>query len=79
MHSRHSPVAFIVRKSQLKIAALRNDVVKRSLTIHVRGSESEDEFKVDAPKRPLGSAVEAIDYGHECAVLWIEAQDHRRY
>ena len=49
------------------------------VSIHVRGSESEDEVKVNAPKRHLGSAAEAIEYGYECAVLWIEAQDHRGY
>jgi len=43
----------------------------------VRGSESEDEVRVDAPKRHLASAIEAIDYGYECAILWIDAQDHR--
>jgi len=48
------------------------------VNIHVRGSESEDEVRVDAPKRHLASALEAIDYGYECAVLWIDAQDHRR-
>lgn len=49
------------------------------VSIHVRGSESEDEVKVDAPKRHLSSAAEAIEYGYECAVLWIEAQDHHGY
>ena len=48
------------------------------VSVHVRGSESEDEVRVDTPKRHLASAIEAIDYGYECAVLWIEAQDHRR-
>jgi hypothetical protein len=49
------------------------------VSIHVRGSESEDEVRVDVPKRHLASALEAIDYGYECAVLWIDAQDHRGY
>ena len=49
------------------------------VSVHVRGSESEDEVRVDAPRRHLSSANEAIDYGYECAVLWIDAQDHRRY
>ena len=49
------------------------------VSVHVRGSESEDEVNVDAPRRHLGSAAEAIEYGYECAVLWIEAQDHRGY
>ena len=48
------------------------------VSIHVRGSESEDEVRVDAPKRHLASAMEAIDYGYESAILWIDAQDHRR-
>ncbi|HSW21001.1 MAG TPA: hypothetical protein VLJ86_27510 [Ramlibacter sp.] len=49
------------------------------VSVHVRGSESEDEVRVEAPKRHLSSAMEAIDYGYEAAVLWIDAQDHRRY
>ena len=48
------------------------------VSIHVRGSESEDEVRVDAPKRHLASAIDAIDYGYDCAVLWIDALDHRR-
>jgi hypothetical protein len=48
------------------------------VSIHVRGSESEDEVRVDAPKRHLVSAIDAIEYGYECAILWIDAQDHRR-
>ena len=47
------------------------------VSVHVRGSESEDEVRVDTPHRHLSSAAEAIDYGYECAVLWIDAQDHR--
>jgi hypothetical protein len=47
------------------------------VSIHVRGSESEDEVRVEAPRRHLASAREAIDYGYEFAVLWIDAQDHR--
>jgi hypothetical protein len=49
------------------------------VSIHVRGSESEDEVRIDAPRRHLGSAMEAIDYGYECAIVWIDAQDHRGY
>ena len=49
------------------------------VSIHVRGSESEDEVRVDAPRRHLASAMEAIDYGYDFAILWIDAQDHRRY
>lgn len=48
------------------------------VSVHVRGSESEDEVRVDAPRRHLGSATEAIEYGYQCAITWIDAQDHRR-
>ena len=48
------------------------------VSVHVRGSESEDEVDVQMPKRHLSSATEALDYGYECAVQWIDAQDHRR-
>ncbi len=54
------------------------DVDMWPVSIHVRGSESEDEVRIDAPKRHLASAMEAIDYGYHSAVLWIDAQDHRR-
>lgn len=47
------------------------------LSVHVRGSESEDEVKVEVPKRHLASASAAFDYGYECATLWIDALDHR--
>jgi hypothetical protein len=47
------------------------------VSVHVRGSESEDEVQVPAPKRHLANATEALDYGYECAVQWIDAQDHR--
>jgi hypothetical protein len=48
------------------------------VSVHVRGSESEDEVRVDVPKRHFSSAREAFDHGYECAILWIDAQDHRR-
>ena len=48
------------------------------VTVHVRGSESEDEVKVDVPQRHHASAAEALDHGYECAILWIDALDHRR-
>lgn len=47
------------------------------VSVHVRGSESEDEVRVPAPKRHLSDATEALDYGYACAVQWIDAQDHR--
>ena len=48
------------------------------VTVHIRGSESEDEVAVDVPKKHHGSATEALDFGYECAALWIDALDHRR-
>ncbi|WP_280152696.1 hypothetical protein [Piscinibacter sp. XHJ-5] len=48
------------------------------VTVHVRGSESEDEVKVDVPLRHHPSAAAALDFGYECATLWIDALDHRR-
>ena len=47
------------------------------VSVHVRGSESETEVKVDVPKRHLGSPAEAFDFGYRCATLWIDAIDHR--
>jgi hypothetical protein len=47
------------------------------VNVYVRGSESEDEIKVDVPKKHVSSQTEAFDYGYECATLWIDAQDHR--
>jgi hypothetical protein len=47
------------------------------VTVLVRGSESEDEVKVDVPHRHHASAAEALDFGYECATLWIDALDHR--
>ena len=44
--------------------------------VYVRGSESEDEVRVDVPKRHLANPHEAFDFGYECAVLWIDALDH---
>jgi hypothetical protein len=49
------------------------------VSVHVRGSESEDEIAIDTPKRELRSAEEALEYGYECAKLWIEAMDHHGY
>lgn len=47
------------------------------VTVHVRGSESEDEIQVDVPKKHLGSATEAFEYGMRCAVMWIDAEGRR--
>ena len=49
------------------------------VSVHVRGSESEPEVTVDTPKCDLRSASEALEYGYECARLWIEAMDHHGY
>jgi len=54
------------------------DLVTWPLSVHIRGSESEDEVHVDVPKRQLSSATEAFDFGYECATLWIDALDHRK-
>ena len=65
---------------RIRISTLSaTDLAMWPVSVHVRGSESEDEVRVDAPRRHLASALEAIDYGYECGVLWIEAQDHRGY
>ena len=47
--------------------------------VYVRGSESEDEVRVDVPRTHFASATEAFDFGYRCATLWIDAQDHRKY
>ena len=54
-------------------------LVSWPVSVHVRGSESEPEVKVDAPRHDLRSATEALDYGYDCARLWIEAMDHHGY
>jgi hypothetical protein len=53
------------------------DLTMWPVSVHVRGSESEPEVRVDTPRRHLPSAAEALDYGYECATMWIDAQDHR--
>ena len=64
---------------RIRIATLSaTDLTMWPVSVHVRGSESEDEVRVDTPKRHLSSAIEAFDYGYECATLWIDALDHRR-
>jgi hypothetical protein len=47
------------------------------VSVHVRGSESEDEVAVGVPPRHLSGPTEALDFGYECAVLWIDALDER--
>ena len=64
-----------IRVSTLASADLPNWPV----SVHVRGSESEPEVQVDAPKHHLGSAAQALEYGYECARLWIDAMDHHGY
>ncbi len=48
------------------------------VSVHVRGSESEDEVTVEVPARHHTSPEEAFDFGYECAILWIDALAHRR-
>ena len=55
------------------------DLQSWPVSVHVRGSESEPEVRVDTPRHHLGSAAEALEYGYECARLWIEAMDHHGY
>jgi len=54
------------------------DLLTWPLSVHIRGSESEDEVHVDVPRRHHASAKEAFDFGYECATLWIDAMDHRK-
>jgi hypothetical protein len=48
------------------------------VSVHVRGSESEDEVAVHVPKKLHPSPTAAFDHGYECAILWIDALGHRR-
>ena len=64
-----------IRMSTLAAA----DLPHWPVTVHIRGSESEDELKVDVPHRELRSAQEAFDFGYQCATLWIDAWAHRGY
>jgi len=64
-----------IRVSTLSAAGLTSWPV----SVHVRGSESEPEVHVDTPKHELRSATEALEFGYECARLWIEAMDHHGY
>ena len=64
---------------RIRISTLSaTDLAMWPVSVPVRGSESEDEVRVDTPKRHLSSPTEALDYGYECATLWIDALDHRR-
>ena len=62
-----------IRMSTLSAQGLENWPV----SVHIRGSESEDEVKVDVPKHHLASPTDAFDFGWRCATLWIDASDHR--
>lgn len=65
---------------RIRISTLKSsDPANWPVSVHVRGSESESEVKVDVPKRHLGSAAEALEFGYDCASLWIEAADHHGY
>lgn len=48
------------------------------VSVHVRGSETEDEVQVQLPKQHHASAEAALAYGYDGAVQWIDARDHRR-
>jgi hypothetical protein len=60
-----------IRMSTLSAA----DLPGWPVSVHVRGSESEDEVRVEVPKHHHGSAHEALEYGYACAVLWIDAMN----
>lgn len=47
------------------------------ISVHVRGSESEDEVQVDVPPCHHANMADALDFGYDCAVLWIDAIDDR--
>lgn len=47
------------------------------VSVHVRGSESEDEVAVDVPTCHHASMSAALDFGYDCAVLWIDALNDR--
>ena len=47
------------------------------VSVHVRGSESEDEVAVDVPACHHASMTAALDFGYDCAVLWIDALNDR--
>ena len=54
-------------------------LVSWPVSVHVRGSESEPEARVETPKQLLGSPEEALEFGYTCARLWIEAMDRHGY
>ena len=65
---------------RIRISTLKaGDPVSWPVSVHVRGSESEPEVKVEVPKRDLRSSSEALEVGFEYALLWIEAEDRRGY
>lgn len=65
---------------RIRMSTLAADNPLRSwpVSVHVRGSESEDEVTVDVPAQHHASPTEAFDFGYECATLWIDALDHRK-
>lgn len=48
------------------------------ISVHIRGSESEPEVKVDTPQHQFRSADEAFEHGYRCATMWIDAWAHRK-
>ncbi|NRF66924.1 hypothetical protein HLB44_08010 [Aquincola sp. S2] len=64
---------------RIRMSTLAADTLETwPVSVHIRGSESEGEVKVDVPRHHFSSATEAFDYGYRCATLWIDAWDHRR-
>jgi hypothetical protein len=47
------------------------------VSVHVRGSESEDEVEIAVPPCHHASITDALDFGYDCAVLWIDASNSR--
>jgi hypothetical protein len=65
---------------RIRISTLATpSLVSWPVSVHVRGSESEPEVRVDTPKQLSVSPEEALKYGYNCARLWIEAMDHHGY
>jgi len=48
------------------------------VSVHIRGSESEDEVPVEVPQQRHASVTAAFDHGYACAILWIDALGHRK-
>ena len=65
---------------RIRISTLATpSLVSWPVSVHVRGSESEPEVRIETPKHPLTSPEAALEFGYTCAQLWIEAMDHHGY